>query len=602
MQTTNVVYGGAHPNQLVSAGDGPTLLFNNDEINPLILCNDIGLNVLNQDGNSILEPLGSLVVMGTKDIYASPLTPGITIEVFIIPDGIYYSASPAQIAAQINALGLATATNQGTQIGYENSTAGNTSNINIGISQGTNPALYSLNGQAPSLHSHYPNPNFCNAGGAADISGWSGSGGTIATAGNFGSIALPGGSGESTGAYCTAPGTNNFLGVFPASGIPCQPGQIPYLHYKMYSANLVGAPGAYFGQCAFQFYSNAGFISSINVNVIVTSNNAWQKFYAKCPSPGAPAGTTYCVAAPALVIGAGNIPNNVTAYFTSINAGILGQPGTHSGDRAAHNAIAGVPLQNLHNLLYSTATTLAASTSITFPNILFSQPGWEVFISLGMPAATTKPFVRIQFAWQDAVSGNNVWYDEWYLAAGSILLNSNSFMGRGPALGNQLSITIGNADPAQILTYSVSVYQTSQISATSRADIRSNTIIGFTVPGFSIPDISDPNALVLASRKAAGVAAGATDVTILPLFAGKINLYAVTSGVNDMTLSIINVGNNSLTATTTALYQAAGAGIINPTGLQGGQIYLPRSHCSMNLKNGNAAAQQLQYQVIMSEY
>lgn len=111
MQTINVTTG-AHPTQLIAAGDGPTLLFNNDETNKLVLCNDIGLNILNQDGNTILEPLGSVVVMGKLDVYAAPVTPGITVEVFLIPDAIYFSPSPAQIAAQINTLGLATLNEQ----------------------------------------------------------------------------------------------------------------------------------------------------------------------------------------------------------------------------------------------------------------------------------------------------------------------------------------------------------------------------------------------------------------------------------------------------------------------------------------------------------
>jgi hypothetical protein len=102
----------SRPTQLVKAGDGPTLLFNNDETNQLLLCNDIGLNILNQDSTSILEPLGSLVVMGTKDVYAQPIISGKTVQVFIVPDGIYYNPSPTQIAAQINALGLATLSEQ----------------------------------------------------------------------------------------------------------------------------------------------------------------------------------------------------------------------------------------------------------------------------------------------------------------------------------------------------------------------------------------------------------------------------------------------------------------------------------------------------------
>jgi len=115
MQTAYVTTPTAHPIQLVAAGDGPTLIFNNDDVNQIYLSNEIGLNVNSPETLSILEPLGSLCVMGTQDIYAAPVTPGVTVQVFIIPDGIQFTASPQQIAAQINALGLATSALQTAQ-------------------------------------------------------------------------------------------------------------------------------------------------------------------------------------------------------------------------------------------------------------------------------------------------------------------------------------------------------------------------------------------------------------------------------------------------------------------------------------------------------
>ena len=95
--------------QLINAGDGPCLIINRDLVTPLIIADDnsqIGNKTIIGDPNlSVIDALGSIAVDGIKPVFG--LATAGSIEVDIKKGAINWSPSPAQVAAQINALGLA---------------------------------------------------------------------------------------------------------------------------------------------------------------------------------------------------------------------------------------------------------------------------------------------------------------------------------------------------------------------------------------------------------------------------------------------------------------------------------------------------------------
>lgn len=564
--------------------------FNNDTVNTLYIGPQRDVLTGNISNCIPVPPLGG-AAWPDSDWWAFATAPA-GVNLLIIPGATAWAPSPVQVQIALNAAGLATSANQTSQITQETNTAGNTGTTATNTGN-TVPPLLSLNGQHPSLNSHYPNPNFVAPGGAADISGWGASGGTLATAGELGSIALPAGSGESTGAYCTAPGTNTFLGIFPSVGIPCQPGQVPYLHYKMYATGAGVSTSTYFGQCAFQFYGASGFISSINVNVPLTGVSAWQKYFSQCPIPGAPAGTLYCVAAPALIVTAGNIPNTVTAYLTAIHAGILGQPGTHGGDHAVHHAQAGTPLNRLHNSLISVASTaITVGTPVNIPAspVPFTQIGYSLFLSAYVTAGAVNGFLQVNVIWLDKASGLAVDQQTYWIYAGTNAGAPHNIRITGPTEGNEVQVTL-SAFGANITVANLLMFQSSVIYPRHFP----LTTVFTTLPAGTPTAFNDPLAFILGKRSAAALGAGATDTSVIPLYSGRVWVQANTTALaaNDLQLIINpfsdqgNAGNLNIIN-----LECDGSGNINT------YVTLPRAQCEVAIKNQGAGAQTLTYSII----
>lgn len=166
--------------QLVTVSKTPvriqTLLVQNDSF--MLVNPDITNNIFvgNDPGSQIIPipPLGSVTLnAGKHDIWVSTNGGAFTVGAFLMPNGSNWVPSPAQVAAQINALGLAKETTQvsgNTLINTVNTTLGtppqksdinqvNTTlgipaqtadvgAVNFTIGSGTNPAIQVLGGAA----------------------------------------------------------------------------------------------------------------------------------------------------------------------------------------------------------------------------------------------------------------------------------------------------------------------------------------------------------------------------------------------------------------------------------------------------------------------
>jgi hypothetical protein len=117
------------------------MLVNPDITNNIFIGNDPGSQLI------AVPALGSLSLNAKDhDIWVSTNGANYIVNAYLMPGGSNWVPSPAQVAAQINALGLATAANQGTQIGHESNTATNTNFTQLFLGGGFASALTSVAG------------------------------------------------------------------------------------------------------------------------------------------------------------------------------------------------------------------------------------------------------------------------------------------------------------------------------------------------------------------------------------------------------------------------------------------------------------------------
>lgn len=142
--TLTQLFSQSRPVLLVREGDGPTLIVNRDITNA-VLYGEQSIASGNVNEYSVLDPLGSITVDGTSDIYAIPNAGTPTLDV--VQGAGAWSASPAQIALQMNALGLAKDTTVQTTNTNTTGLAKDTTltGVNTTLSLGTNPNLVTIN-------------------------------------------------------------------------------------------------------------------------------------------------------------------------------------------------------------------------------------------------------------------------------------------------------------------------------------------------------------------------------------------------------------------------------------------------------------------------
>lgn len=115
MPTVNVDASG----QLLYAGTDPYLVVNNDDTKAIYLSQQQGVN----GADNTLPAQASVALTGPW--YASTLTQGEVVEALVFPDATQWD-NPVGVQIALNALGLATADNQTTQITHEANTDSNT--------------------------------------------------------------------------------------------------------------------------------------------------------------------------------------------------------------------------------------------------------------------------------------------------------------------------------------------------------------------------------------------------------------------------------------------------------------------------------------------
>jgi len=128
------------------------MLVNPDITNNIFIGNDPGSQIIP------IPPLGSITLDASKhDVWVSTNGGAFTVQAFLMPNGSNWVPSPAQVAAQINALGLAKDTTVATGNTLTNNTNtilgtpaqdGTVSGVNTTLVFGTNPQLNAMSGGA----------------------------------------------------------------------------------------------------------------------------------------------------------------------------------------------------------------------------------------------------------------------------------------------------------------------------------------------------------------------------------------------------------------------------------------------------------------------
>ena len=108
---------------LYAKGWGPGCLANTDLVNPVYFGHGQDLS----QSSDQIPALGAIPVDGSRDIYGSTLVSGTSVAVQSMPGVTNWAPSPAQVSAQINALGLAKDTT--------------VNNVHTDLALGTNPLL-----------------------------------------------------------------------------------------------------------------------------------------------------------------------------------------------------------------------------------------------------------------------------------------------------------------------------------------------------------------------------------------------------------------------------------------------------------------------------
>lgn len=261
---------------------------------------------------------------------------------------------------------------------------------------------------------------------------------------------------------------------------------------------------------------------------------------------------------------------------------------------AAQIAATGVPLLSKATTVFNQASqSVAGGTTFTVPGSPFavSQIGYEVFVSVQASAGASAPFAQIQMTWSDSVSGNVVAQETWWLAGAAPPL-FNKFSGTGPTKGNQLTVTITNPDATHALQVAMTVLQVSRVFV--RDDWRQITYN--TPPGFTAGIVDQQAGFLLSTAPTIGAGSAAT--RIIPLYAGRVKLWATGPVAYDLTINAIDpnisaapAGNQIYEANITA---AGGAKITD-------YVALPRCTCTIAIQNNGATGQQFGANLIIEE-
>lgn len=235
-------------------------------------------------------------------------------------------------------------------------------------------------------------------------------------------------------------------------------------------------------------------------------------------------------------------------------------------------------------VLIDGSTTLAKGQSKTY-TVPIVRPGYILELhAWNATDGTTKLPFSILVTWEDGMSGDGLDRQLWQAYAGTVA-GPHYIDGSGPTKGGTMVVKItNNAASAVTLAWFIIIDETS--FSYSRHDWRTDDVFSFNPTGWSTAHV-DMIGGVLASEVNRGLAAGATDIFILPLYSGRVRIHVdgnVTSGTQ-LEFLIQADGEVSLPNPPIVLDQQLPTTLATEI-----DAWLPRSQCTIRVANHRATA------------
>lgn len=232
------------------------------------------------------------------------------------------------------------------------------------------------------------------------------------------------------------------------------------------------------------------------------------------------------------------------------------------------------PLRGTDNLGNGTNTTLTANASSTLlSNINITKPSFEAVLSLSNGTGSI-PFAVLELDWSDSVTGLIVGVKKYVLPCGPAGTPITFYIS-GPVRGNQVSVKIANRDPAQAMTLSWAVNQTSHSYVIDKL-LQSNLV---NPNGFTFGAGNPIKGLLFASKPT--IAANGTVTRLIAASNAKCKIGiddgAQANGVNCILYTPSSTTLYDEAAANQVLYRinvAAGAGSTNEIQMPNGPLLI----------------------------
>lgn len=235
----------------------------------------------------------------------------------------------------------------------------------------------------------------------------------------------------------------------------------------------------------------------------------------------------------------------MTQSGTAVVASIPGASGSQVSPLliAEQIAASGTPLLGGIDFLKGpNATVTVAAASSQAVKVTFFKPGYVISINSAIGVSTaTIPFIDVSLNWQDASSLVSLDYQNWVVP--STYSGTYVIRGTGPVRGPNLTITFKNLDPANAVTITYSVVESTQYTARDdwRGPIGGPGTAGLLgtnqwSPGTGTQANCDISAGILQSVFSGSVPANTELDFVLPLYCGQVNVNL--SGVSALTTGL----------------------------------------------------------------
>lgn len=243
-------------------------------------------------------------------------------------------------------------------------------------------------------------------------------------------------------------------------------------------------------------------------------------------------------------------------------------------------AATGAPLLTLVNGLTNNIFQPVAGGTDTVPNFLFTQPGYEVFLSAFQIVGGAAGPLEIRMSWFDETG---VWFidEQVYWIWPGITSLSHELVGRGPVSGSILSMQFINHSTVAQYQINLNLFQRSHLY--TRHDWR--TISYTQTSSGGVLPVMDPLSQLICFRNVT-IGAGLVDLVELPLYTGMVQVAGNTgSGTTDLTIQIRDSADINAEGIGNPFYIAKS----DASGNFAFTLPLPRYQCQFRMTNGNAA-------------